>query len=108
MKKIAIIILSAFVMIFLSSCENQTKYYQSSSTNQTYNSQIIFDSHQEISENSVDEHSSYYVLNTNTKKVHLPSCYYVQKISPKNYAVTDDLQSAIDNGYSKCQKCRPN
>ena len=108
MKKIAIIILSAFVIIFLSSCENQTKYYQSSSTNQTYHSQAIHDHYDETSENSTDENSSYYVLNTNTKKVHLPSCYYVQKISPKNYAVTDDLQTALDDGYSKCKKCRPN
>ncbi len=107
MKKITIIFLSALMVIFMSSCENQTKYYESSSTHQTYDSQIIYESHEEISENSIDENSSYYVLNTNTKKVHLPTCYYVQKISPKNYAVTDNLQTALDDGYSKCKKCRP-
>ena len=108
MKKIIIILLSAFVMIFLSSCENQTKYYQSSSTNQTYDSQIIFDSHQEISENSVDEHSSYYVLNTNTKKFHVKSCNSVNQMKDKNkQEIEATRDEVIAKGYEPCGNCHP-
>ena len=49
-----------------------------------------------------------YVLNTNSKKFHLPSCGSVEDISDKNRETTsksrDDL---IDEGYSPCGKCNP-
>lgn len=48
-----------------------------------------------------------YVLNTNTKKIHYPSCDSVEKIKPKNYATTDDYTSAIAQGYVPCKKCNP-
>lgn len=48
-----------------------------------------------------------YVLNTNTKKIHYPSCDSVEKIKPKNYATTDDYNSAIAQGYVPCKKCNP-
>lgn len=48
-----------------------------------------------------------YVLNTNTKKIHYPSCSSVEKIKPKNYATTDDYTSAIAQGYVPCKKCNP-
>lgn len=48
-----------------------------------------------------------YVLNTNTKKIHYPSCSSVEKIKPKNYATTDDYNSAIAQGYVPCKKCNP-
>ena len=48
-----------------------------------------------------------YVLNTNTKKIHYPSCDSVEKIKPKNYSTTDDYASAIAQGYVPCKKCNP-
>ena len=48
-----------------------------------------------------------YVLNTNTKKIHYPSCDSVEKIKPKNYSTTDDYASAIAQGYVPCKRCEP-
>lgn len=48
-----------------------------------------------------------YVLNTNTKKIHYPSCSSVEKIKPENYATTDDYNSAIAQGYVPCKRCEP-
>ncbi len=104
MKKMLSILLFACMVIFISACNTTTNNYQQNSERYTTNS------HTEISdsnESSEHEKTDYYVLNTRTKKIHLPSCYYAKKISEKNYATTDDLQSALDEGYSKCQKCHP-
>lgn len=49
-----------------------------------------------------------YVLNTNTKKFHKPSCSSVKTIKDKNredYAGT--RQEIIDMGYVPCKKCNP-
>lgn len=49
-----------------------------------------------------------YVLNTNSKKFHYPSCSSVKKISDKNYAESKDTRDElIDNGYSPCGICKP-
>ena len=49
-----------------------------------------------------------YVLNTNSKKIHRPSCRFVDRISDDNredYTGTyDDL---IDMGYEPCKTCDP-
>ena len=49
----------------------------------------------------------YYVLNTSTKKIHLPDCSGAQKIAEKNYAETTDPQAALANGYTACKICKP-
>ena len=52
--------------------------------------------------------ASSYVVNTSTKKFHLPNCRDVDKISPENYwayeGTKDDL---INQGYSPCGHCHP-
>lgn len=49
-----------------------------------------------------------YVLNTNTKKFHYPTCSSVKDIKPENYATyTGDRQDVIDMGYVPCKKCDP-
>lgn len=52
--------------------------------------------------------SSNYILNTNTKKFHIPTCSSVNRMSEKNkqefYGSRDD---AIAMGYSPCQRCNP-
>ena len=49
-----------------------------------------------------------YVLNTNTKKFHKPSCRSVKKIAAKNYATSSSSRdSIISQGYSPCKICNP-
>lgn len=51
---------------------------------------------------------NHYILNTNTKLFHDPSCEKVSYIAPHNYAefngTSDEL---IDQGYSACYTCDP-
>lgn len=49
-----------------------------------------------------------YVLNTNTKKFHLPSCSSVKDIKDKNkQEVTCSRDEVIDMGYVTCKRCNP-
>ena len=50
-----------------------------------------------------------YVLNTNSKKIHLPSCESVQDTAAKNRKETDKtLEELISEGYSPCKRCLGN
>lgn len=48
-----------------------------------------------------------YVLNTNSKKIHLPDCSAVDNMSDSNKACTDDYDQAISEGYTPCKICNP-
>lgn len=52
--------------------------------------------------------SGNYILNTNTKKFHVPTCSSVNRMSEKNkqefYGSRDEV---IAMGYSPCQRCNP-
>ncbi len=49
-----------------------------------------------------------YVLNTNTKKFHYPSCGSVSKMKDKNKKYyTGDRQDVINMGYDPCKNCNP-
>ena len=49
-----------------------------------------------------------YVLNTSTKKFHLPGCRDVDKIIAENYReVTEERDELIRSGYSPCGHCKP-
>lgn len=68
----------------------------------------------EAKEESVDPGSSSgaeegtYVLNTNTKKFHLPTCKSVEDMKDKNKSeFTGDRQELIDQGYEPCGNCHP-
>lgn len=57
---------------------------------------------------SVSPEDADFVLNTGSKKFHLPSCGSVEDMSPHNreyYAGT--RQSLIDRGYAPCGSCKP-
>lgn len=59
------------------------------------------------SEESGDEKGQFtYVLNTNTKKIHLPSCSSVKEMK-KEYQkeMQGDLDELEKEGYSACKKC---
>lgn len=49
-----------------------------------------------------------YVLNTNSKKFHLPECSSVGQMSEKNKSeFTGSRQELIDQGYASCKNCNP-
>ena len=49
-----------------------------------------------------------YVLNTNTKKFHYPSCSSVKQMKAKNKKVVEKTRSAVlDMGYDPCKRCNP-
>ncbi len=53
----------------------------------------------------VIEAHEYWVLNTNSKKIHTPNCSSAAQISAKNYSTTYDLNEAIEAGYVWCKRC---
>lgn len=57
---------------------------------------------------STAEQEQEYVLNTSSKKFHLPDCSGVTSMSPENRQdYTGTRQSLIDQGYSPCGTCKP-
>lgn len=49
-----------------------------------------------------------YILNTNTKKIHYPSCSSVDQMKEKNKQATDlSKEELISQGYSPCGRCKP-
>ena len=46
-----------------------------------------------------------YVLNTNTKKIHLPDCKSVADIKEKNRGECTDPDEALADGYEWCKRC---
>ena len=55
-----------------------------------------------------DATAGYYVLNTNTKKFHLPTCASVKQIKDKNRKdVTSSRDVIIGEGYEPCKRCNP-
>ena len=54
------------------------------------------------------EQEESYVLNTSSKKVHLPECSGVSSMNPANRQdYTGTLQSLLDQGYEPCGICHP-
>ena len=52
--------------------------------------------------------SQSYVLNTNSKKFHYPSCASAKKIKDSNKAVSNESRGTlISRGYSPCGNCNP-
>ena len=56
---------------------------------------------------SSEETGITYVLNTNSKKIHLTECSSVNQISDKNKGYTDNYDEAIKEGYTPCKVCNP-
>lgn len=58
------------------------------------------------SEEKEDNASATYILNTNTKKIHIVGCSSVNQMSEKNKKTyVGDVQELINQGYSKCGNC---
>ena len=57
---------------------------------------------------SVNTKKTEYVINTNNKKIHLPSCSSVKNIKEQNkQTVKDTLTHLIEEGYTPCGTCLP-
>ncbi|MBQ9512072.1 MAG: hypothetical protein IJR58_02645 [Lachnospiraceae bacterium] len=64
-----------------------------------------FDTYNNVEQQQTSEA---YVLNTNpsSMKIHYPGCRYVPKISPENYATSNETLSTLESrGYSRCGVC---
>lgn len=49
-----------------------------------------------------------YILNTNTKKFHYPSCSSVKTIKPENYGTFEGArEDIVGQGYEACGRCHP-
>ena len=79
----------------------------SSSTNNTSSSKPTTSSPSNNVNNNNQGYTKY-VLNTNTKKFHYPSCGSASRIAEKNYAESNENRdSLIAKGYSPCGNCDP-
>jgi len=56
---------------------------------------------------TTDSTGAQYVVNTNSKKFHYPSCSSASQIKEKNKAYASDRQALIDAGYDPCKNCNP-
>lgn len=66
------------------------------------------DTQKETAENIENDYKTEYLLNTNTKKFHHPSCKSGQKIKDTNRAdYNGSRDEIIAKGYSPCKICNP-
>ncbi len=48
-----------------------------------------------------------YVVNTKSKKFHLPECTSVEDIKPENKSTSTEREELIKSGYAACKVCKP-
>jgi len=70
------------------------------------------DSHRASADKSVpvkeDTDGIRYILNTNTKKLHIPTCSSVNDMKEKNKRPSsEDRGAIISQGYDPCKRCNP-
>lgn len=56
---------------------------------------------------TVNPSNAKYILNTKTKKFHIPTCSSAKSISAANKAGANDRAAIIAAGYSACKRCDP-
>ncbi len=62
----------------------------------------------EINEEKDQNSEQTYVINTNSRKFHRPTCKSVEDMKEKNKKVTTESRDAlIEQGYSPCKRCNP-
>ena len=55
-----------------------------------------------------EENPTYYMVNTETKKFHLPSCHHAGTVDDENREMRDfDRDALISEGFSPCGTCKP-
>ena len=105
MKKIILLFFAIFVVLF-SACVaeeppdlsilDEYDFFVDDSDAESY----------EIQETSSSEAVVTYILNTNTKKFHLPDCSWVRLMSEKNKSERFETKEELTKkGYSPCYHC---
>lgn len=62
----------------------------------------------DVQQSETSEFKTEYILNTNTKKFHVPSCSSVDSMKESNkQEYTGDRDELISQGYSPCKRCNP-
>ena len=56
-------------------------------------------------ESTADDGEYAFVINTATKKYHIPSCRYAISMSEESREVTSDIAFIYERGYSPCGSC---
>lgn len=69
---------------------------------------VFDDVSDKISDTTSEKTHLSYILNNNSKKIHLPTCSSVKQIKDKNRGETDDLTPYIAKGYTPCKICLKN
>ena len=71
----------------------------------TGESRLASETQETTNQESTQQH---YILNTNSKKLHLPGCSSVDDMSPKNKKdYTGTREDLINQGYDPCGRCNP-
>lgn len=66
----------------------------------------VSDRQEQVPEGQVTAETGAFILNTNSKKIHKPSCKSVRQMSEKNKLATDkNLEELQAEGYETCQNC---
>lgn len=59
-------------------------------------------------ESSAENGTMRWILNTNSKKIHEPTCKYVNDIADKNKAESEKtIRELLEEGYTACGSCKP-
>lgn len=62
----------------------------------------------ELSTKTENQNNITYIINTNTKKFHNPSCHYTKEMTAKNTEYTkENRDTLMEKGYSPCGYCKP-
>ena len=70
----------------------------------TYNGTVV----EPDDDDDYQTQSTSYILNKNTKKIHLPSCYSVDQMKESNKEYyTGDIDDLLGRGYTRCGNCNP-
>ena len=70
--------------------------------------EYAFDTYDNAEQQKTADKYVKYVLNTSSKKIHDPTCRTVPKITPQNYATSNESIEALEaQEYTRCGVCNP-
>ena len=92
MRKTAICILLAFIILILSACGGKNEY---TVHNDTQNETAVREEDTEI----------LYLVNTSSMIYHLPTCKSAQRTDVKNLEYSSDEDFLLRHGYRPCSVC---
>lgn len=110
MKKTCYFLLSlslTIIAVFLTGCDDN------SSTPNDKSGEMTVPSIEEILPEEVFQEKDAppeitYVLNTNSRRFHKPSCRSVEQMKPENYQETSaSREEVLEMGYTPCGNCKP-